>query len=135
MTPFKATEAPATGIRSETIIRHPGIMVVRLDLPSGGELPFHVVASHVVIVAVSGSGHVTIENETIALKPGKVVELMPGEKHDIRADSALQIVLIKTSMSDAEARVDALIDNQEMQNYARVRTPAAPTLSHRRTSP
>jgi quercetin dioxygenase-like cupin family protein len=134
MVRFTSTEAPATGIRSETIIRHPGLMVVRLDFPPGRSLPFHVVSSHVLIVVVSGHGQVTVNDRRVALHSGVVVELLPGERHHIKADDTLEVVLVKTSERHAEESVERAFEARAHE-FAPISRSSGPWEPRSRTAP
>ena len=95
----KISEAPATFVKSETVIDRPGLKVVRMDLPAGESLPSHFAPRDVVIVVTDGTGRITVENRIIAVEPGSVVEFSPGQLHGVEADEPLKIVIIQAEVA------------------------------------
>ena len=96
----KITTAPATLVNSETVTDRPGLRVVRMELPPGEALPTHLAPRDVLIVVVSGSGRVTLDDKVIEVEPGSVVDLAPGQRHGIEAVERLKFVLVQAALAD-----------------------------------
>jgi len=70
-----------------------GLKVVRLTISAGTTLPDHHSNVDVVVTVVRGNGEFTIEGTTRAVAQGDVVVLTPRQRHSVRADTEMEIVV------------------------------------------
>lgn len=99
------TEASGTNVKSEMVVDRPSLRVIRLELPPGEGLPTHAATTDLVIVVVEGTGRLSVGGRVLAVEPGTVVALAPGERHAIDADERLKFALIQMTLAPAADQV------------------------------
>ena len=92
-----ATEAPRTHINSQVVASRVGFKIVRLRLPAGESLPSHNAPRDVAVAVVGGAGTISVGSRDYAVEPGVVVEIPAGAAHGVRADDALDVLIIQAS--------------------------------------
>ena len=93
------TEASATNVTSEVVVDRASLRVIRLELPPGEGLPTHAAPTDLVIVVIEGTGRLSIGGRVLAVEPGTIVALAPGERHAIDADERLKFALIQATLA------------------------------------
>lgn len=69
------------------------IRFLRVDLPAGESLAPHGGKDEVFFYVLSGSGTLVAGTQKAALKPGRLIHLPPGPKHEVRALSDLKMLV------------------------------------------
>ncbi|MBP7567308.1 MAG: cupin domain-containing protein [Burkholderiaceae bacterium] len=91
---------PAPGAVAATVttslLKTPGLQLIRLVLGSGQSLPEHHVPGDITIHCLSGRADVRTPRATCALQAGTLVMLPPAEPHAVQAheDSVLLVTLV-----------------------------------------
>lgn len=78
-------------------VNRPGLRAIRYALAAGEELSPHFAPRDVLIVVLSGNGHVSIDGRIVPVKAGSIVELL-GERQGVVADEALRFVVIQAEL-------------------------------------
>lgn len=80
-------------VKKSVILKDSHIFVVKLNLEAGDVIPEHHSTAHVTATVISGGGIFTVEGKENALEPGVFISMLPYEKHSIKANSALEIIV------------------------------------------
>ena len=97
MQDHRLTEAPRTHIKSEVVAARTGFKIIRLQLPTGEQLPTHSASKDVAIIVIAGTGRVSVDGTSHVASPGVVMNIPYGAKHGVAADEALEILVVQAS--------------------------------------
>jgi quercetin dioxygenase-like cupin family protein len=99
--------------------------VVAITLPAGEALQDHEVHEHAWVIVTSGEIEVEADGQTTAGGPGLVAEFGPHERHEVRAKSDAQIVLVLAPWpGDGHPGAMSLEDKANAREKARERAGA-----------
>lgn len=93
----ETSKRPSTRADAKVEVSRPGLRAIRYALAAGEELSPHFAPRDVLIVVLSGNGHVSIDERILPVKNGSIVELV-GDRHGVVADSALTFVVVQAEL-------------------------------------
>lgn len=91
-------------VKRNIILKNPCIFVVKLTLEGGDIIPEHHANVHVTAIVLSGSGIFTVEGKENFLESGTFVSILPNEKHSIKANTNLEIIVHHIALEKNEAK-------------------------------
>jgi len=82
--------------RTKAIVKTDEMELIRISLPSGKVLPKHKVSGPIIVQCISGVIEFTAMGATQELSSLKLLHLMPGELHSIKAveDAVILLTII-----------------------------------------
>lgn len=92
-----------TAIQKEPLSTSDALKVVRLKVKGGGQVPEHHSNVDVVVTVVAGAGVFSVEGSDRRIAAGDVIVMRPKERHSIRADSDLELVVVHARLEPGAA--------------------------------
>lgn len=90
-------------IQKQVVSASEGVRVVRLAVPAGGVVPEHHASVDVVATIVRGTGEFSVEGTPRAVACGDVIVMKPRQRHAIRADTDLELVVVHARVTAGDA--------------------------------
>lgn len=87
---------PGNARQAETIAREAGVSVVMMAMEGGDAIKEHSADGVVLVQLLRGHAVLTADNQPYDLRPGEVVMMQPGVRHDVRAEEQTVVVLTIT---------------------------------------
>lgn len=91
-------------VKRNIILKDPCMFVVKLSLEEGDIIPEHHANARVTAIVLSGSGVFTVEGKENFLESGTFVSMSPNEKHSIKANTNLEIIVHHIALEKNEAK-------------------------------
>jgi len=95
---IRAEPTPAhAGHRQKTLYKHKGHTIGLFVMEAGATLPEHAAAGVVSIQSIEGEIVTTVQGEEHRLRPGHLLMMPPGVRHDVRA-TVPSVFLLQVSL-------------------------------------
>src|SRR5690606_16338163 len=84
--------------KSKAIVKTDQMELIRIDLPSGREIPEHNAPGHITVQCIKGSVDFSCHGTTRHLKKGQLLFLEPEEVHSLksREDAAILLTVFRS---------------------------------------
>lgn len=85
---------------AEHIVEKPGQQVTHLNLKAGQSTDWHAVSYSVIVVPVAGVTKFESRDEAKNIVPGDIVEMFPGEEHNVTAVEDARLIVVKSHLDE-----------------------------------